>query len=162
MTRLSQVGIAIGALGGILTMMGLFPGVTGLSPTSGVGLVQLFGIVIGFYLLILGALFYVKFAFYLHVAPNLTQQIGLRLAFTGLVLAPLFGLADSLGFGSHGVTIDGDVFLGELQALGIIASYTMSCLGVLIYAVAGTPQSDDYDTIDLDRVENEPLQEHDE
>ena len=76
----------------------------------------------------------------------------MRLRF--LVLAPLFGLADSLGFGSHGVTTNGDVFLGPLQGAGIIISYTMSCIGVLIYAVAGTPQPEEYDTIDIEPVED--------
>lgn len=152
MTRLSQVGIAVAALGAMLVLMGLFPGVTGLSPTPGVGLVQLFGILMGFYLFILGALFYVKMAFYVHVPSNLAQQIGVRLALTGLVLMPLFGLADSLGFGSHGVTIDGDVFLGPLQSGGMVGSYAMSCLGVLIFALAGRPEADEDETTDMDPV----------
>ena len=152
MSRLSQVGIAIGALGVMITFMGLFPGVTGLSPTPGVGLIQIVGLLIGFYLLIIGAMMYVRFAFYAGMPLTLAQLIGSRLALTGLVLAPMCGLADSLGFGSHGITITGDVFLGRLQALGIILSYIMSCVGVLIYAVAGEPVADDVDTTEIDEV----------
>lgn len=143
MTRLSQVGIAIGALGAMILLMGLFPGFTGLAPTPGIGIVQLFGILTGFTLLIFGALMYVKFAFYAMQRPNLIQQIGTRLALTGLVIAPLAGLADSLGFGSHGAEVTADTFLGPLQAIGIIISYIMSCVGVLIFAVGGSPAADD-------------------
>lgn len=139
MTRLAQVGIAIGALGLMISIMGLFPGVTGLDPTPGVGIFQLLGILTGFTLLIFGAWFYVKFAFYASRKSTLLQQIGTRFAMTGLVLAPLAGLSDSLGFGSHSVATTGDVFLGPLQALGIVSSFVMSCLGVLIYALGGNP-----------------------
>ncbi|GAB4515757.1 MAG: hypothetical protein OHK0046_19670 [Anaerolineae bacterium] len=139
MTRLSQVGIAIAALGAMIALMGLFPGFTGLFPTPGIGLVQLFGILTGFTLLILGAMMYVKFAFYARERSTLVQQIGTRLALSGLVLAALAGLADSLGFGSHGSEVTPDTFLGPLQALGIIFSYMISCIGVLIYAVSGQP-----------------------
>jgi hypothetical protein len=137
MARLGQVGIAIGALGLVLTLMGLFPGVTGLTPTPGIGAIQIFAILVGFVLLIFGALIYVKFTFFTHRPPTLMQQVGTRLALTGLVLAAMAGLADVLGFGSHGFNFTGDNFLGPLQAAGLIGSYLISCLGVLIYAVAG-------------------------
>ena len=34
MPRVAQFGIALGALGAVLTFMGLFPGVTGLKPAA--------------------------------------------------------------------------------------------------------------------------------
>ena len=55
MARIAQFGIALGALGTMLTFMGLFPGVTGLPPASGIGIVQSVTILIGFVLLIAGA-----------------------------------------------------------------------------------------------------------
>lgn len=139
MTRLAQVGIAIGALGLMIAIMGLFPGITGLDPTPGIGIAQLFGILTGFTLLISGALFYVKFAFYSSRKSTLLQQIGTRLAMTGLVFAPIAGLADSLGFGSHSIPTTGDLFLGPLQALGIVGSFLISCIGVMIFALGGNP-----------------------
>ena len=54
MGRLAQVGIALGVLGVVLTFMGLFPGVTGLDPAAGIGLVQIFIILTGFTLWSLG------------------------------------------------------------------------------------------------------------
>lgn len=142
MVRVAQLGVAVGALGAMLALMGLFPGMTGYRPTPGIGLVQIFSVLIGYALLIMGALIYVKFAFYAASPPTLVQQIGTRLALTGLVLAGMIALADVLGFGSHGSAINGDIFLGQLQALGIVANFILSSIGVLIYAMAGKPEDD--------------------
>ena len=97
MWRFAQVGIALGALGIMLCLMGLFPGVTGAEPTIGIGLVQVTMVLTGYTLLILGALTYLKFTFYLNVPSTLAQQIGTRLALTGILFAALSGLAAHLG-----------------------------------------------------------------
>lgn len=137
MPRIAQFGIALGALGTVLTFMGLFPGVTGLSPAKGIGIVQIFTVLFGFTLLILGALIYVKFTFYFGHPANLAQQIGIRLALTGLVFAVMSGTADIVGFGSHGSNTASPPLFGMLQAVGIIGSFIIAALGVLIYAVTG-------------------------
>lgn len=141
MSRIAQLGIALGALGAILTFMGLFPGVTGVPPTPGIGLLQIFTILIGFTLLIWGALIYVKFTFYPFKPANLVQQIGTRLSLTGLVLAALTSLADVLGFGSHGLISESQVFVGRLQSIGMIVNFIMASIGVLIYAIGGDLES---------------------
>lgn len=141
MARFAQVGIAIGALGIVIAMMGLFPGVTGVEPTPGIGIVQVFLLLFGFALLIFGGIIYVKFTFYLGVPSSLMQQVGVRLALTGLIFAALAGLADILGFGSNIRTETSDIFFGPLQALGLLGSFALSAVGVLIYAIAGTPSS---------------------
>jgi len=143
MARLAQIGIAFGALGIVLAFMGLFPGVTGLPPTPGIGVVQVMLLLSGFALLIFGALIYVKFTFYVACPANLAQQIGVRLALTGLVFAAMAGMADFLGFGSHLRTATSDIFLGPWQALGLIGSFVVSAIGVLLYAVTGNPTSSD-------------------
>ncbi len=140
MARLAQIGIALGSLGLVLAFMGLFPGVTGLPPTPGIGVVQVIMVLTGFGLLIIGAIIYVKFTFYSGIASTLAQQIGLRLALTGLVFAAMSGMADFLGFGSHLQPETGDIFLGPWQALGLISSFVLSAIGVLIYAVSGNFQ----------------------
>jgi len=137
MSRISQIGIALGTLGAVIMLMGLFPGVTGVEPTAGMGIVQIFVALAGFTLMIIGALIYVKFAFYYHRQATLTQMIGTRLALTGLMMAAIAGLADAMGFGSHGAEFTEFEFLGPLQGAGIIGSYLMSCIGVLIYAIGG-------------------------
>lgn len=137
MVRIAQFGIALGVLGVMLTIMGLFPGITGIEPTSAIGIVQIFTILAGFTLLIMGAIIYVKYTFYARKSANLAQQIGVRLAATGLIFSAMGGLADVLGFGSNLRTEIGDIFLGPWQAAGIIGGFAIASLGVLIYAVAG-------------------------
>ena len=137
MARIAQFGIALGALGTMLTFMGLFPGVTGLPPASGIGIVQIVTILAGFVLLITGALIYVKFTFYMGKQANLAQQIGVRLALTGLLFAVMMGMADIVGFGSHLRSDQVEPLFGILQAIGIIGSFVIAAVGVLVYAVSG-------------------------
>ena len=137
MWRFSQVGIALGALGGMICFMGLFPGVTGAVPSVGIGLVQVVMVLIGYTLLILGALTYLKFTFFLDVPANLVQNIGTRLALTGILFATLSGMADILGFGTHIRDDAGDLYFGQLQMIGILASFGLSSFGVLVYVLAG-------------------------
>ncbi len=142
MPRIAQFGIALGALGTVLAFMGLFPGVTGLSPASGIGIVQIFTVLVGFTLLIFGALIYVKFTFYVGRPANLAQQIGIRLALTGLLFAAMTGTADVVGFGSHISSTNSEPLFGFLQAVGIIGSFILAALGVLLYAVSGNLDDD--------------------
>ena len=137
MWRFAQVGIALGALGAMICLMGLFPGVTGADPTIGIGIVQVMMVLFGYALLIFGALIYVKFTFYLGVPSTLPQQIGIRLALTGILFAALCGLADILVFGSHVRSETADIFFGQWQMFGILASFALSSAGVLVYVVAG-------------------------
>ena len=137
MWRFAQVGIALGALGGIICFMGLFPGVTGVVPSVGIGLVQVVMVLIGYTLLILGALTYLKFTFFLEVPATLVQNIGTRLALTGILFASLAGMADILGFGTHVRDDTSDLYFGQLQMIGIIASFALSSFGVLVYVLAG-------------------------
>jgi uncharacterized membrane protein len=139
MPRVAQFGIALGALGIVLAFMGLFPGVTGIEPARGIGVVQIFTILVGFTLLMLGALIYVKFTFYAFKSANLAQQIGVRLAMTGLLFAAMAGFADVLGFGSNIRPQSADAVLGPLQALGVIGGLLIASIGVLLYAVSGNP-----------------------
>jgi hypothetical protein len=142
MPGLAQFGIAVGALGGVLTVMGLFPSITGIRTGVGVGIVQIMTILTGFALLIFGGLIYVKFTFYANRPANLSQQIGVRLSLTGLVLAGMAGLADFLGFGSH-VPVAAQPFFGFWQTTAIVIGFFIASLGVLIYAVTGAPPHDE-------------------
>lgn len=137
MWRFAQVGIALGALGGIVCFMGLFPGVTGAVPTVGIGLVQVVMVLVGYTLLTLGALTYLKFTFFLDVPASLVQNIGTRLALTGILFASLAGLADILGFGTHIRDDHNELYFGQLQMIGILASFGLSSFGVLVYVLAG-------------------------
>lgn len=139
MARIAQFGIALGALGLLLLFMGIFPGVTGRIPTPNVGLVQLMALLIGWSLMTFGALIYAKFTYFYRHPGNLTQQIGSRLTLTGIVFAFMCGLADVLGFGSNAGIVAGDVVIGQFQIAGIIGSFVLSSIGVLVYVIGDEP-----------------------
>ena len=141
MVRATQLGVALGALGFVLALMGLFPGVTGIIPGRGVGAIQFLVIWVGFFLLILGAIVYVKYAYFPHESSNLAQQVGVRLAWTGLIFTGMAGLADFLGFGSQTPALDVAPVFGELQLIGVIGGFFLSSAGVVLYALAGMPRS---------------------
>jgi hypothetical protein len=141
MSGIPQLGIAFGALGIVLALLGLFPDVTGIPTGQGFGVVQFVAVMIGFALLIFGGLIYVKYTFFQKQVANLAQQIGIRLALTGLVLSGITGFADFLGFGSHVPSLTQDVVLGPVQAIGIIGGFMMSSIGIFIYAITGKPDS---------------------
>lgn len=134
MVRATQLGVALGALGFILILMGLFPGVTGIRPALGVGAVQFVIIWVGFILLVFGALIYARYALNVDNSASLTQKVGVRLAWTGLIFIGMSGLADFLGFGSHAPIEGSDVLFGELQLIGVMGSFLISSIGVMLYA----------------------------
>ncbi len=163
MGRFGQVGIAIGALGVVLALMGMFPQLTGVAPTENFGITQVIMVLFGQSLLIFGAMIYLKTTFYLGIPSTLAQSIGIRLALTGILFASLGGLADILGFGSHTRTALGDFYLGELQAVGLVFSFFISSMGIGMYAVAGNPHLYDEEVVlpslapkvDIEKVLNE-------
>ena len=139
MVRVAQLGIVVGLIGVVVTLVALFPTLIGVRLTPGIGVLQILVLIVGLILLILGALLYVRFTFYAHQTLTLWQQIGVRLAFTGLTFAAMAALADVLGFGSNLRMNDEDVLLGPIQLIGILASFGVASLGVVVFAVAGGP-----------------------
>jgi len=117
MGRYSEISITVGALGIVITLIGLFPGIVGLEAAAGVGVLQVLVILLGFSILFSSAFFFAKKAFYDGQPATLAQEIGIRLTLTGLLIAGAAGLADVLGFGSHPSTPDSRPFLGRLQAI---------------------------------------------
>lgn len=148
MSRFGQVGIAFSALGIMVIIMGLFPTITGVEETIGIGIVQVFMLLIGYALMTFGGLIYAKVTFYSTTKSNLAQQIGIRLMLTGLLFATIAGLADILGFGSHVRSDTSDIFFGGIQGIAIIACLSISSLGVLIYTVTGHPQLSEESLLD--------------
>ncbi len=143
MIRVAQLGIILGALGIVLMLVGLFPGITGLPPTVGFGVVQILVILFGYALLIFGALLYVKFFFYAMQDLTLLQQIGIRLALTGLTFSVLAGLADVLGFGSNPRPAGEEIIFGPLQIWSLLGCFALASFGVIVFALAGEPELTD-------------------
>lgn len=138
--RLAQIGILIGTLGLMLTLIGLFPSITGVEPKSGIGVLQILIILLGLTLLTTGALIFVKATFYPFKKLTLAQEIAIRLSLTGLLMTAATGLADVLGFGSHPPNGDDSLpLLGTWQAIGMIAGFIITSIGVMIFALMGSP-----------------------
>ncbi len=121
MERYGEICITIGALGIVIALIGLFPGIIGLETTAGIGVLQVLVILLGFSVLFTGAYLFARQAFYAGMKSTLAQDIGLRLTLTGLLIAAAAGLADVLGFGSHPSSSATRPLLGHLQAVGFIS-----------------------------------------
>lgn len=143
MERYSQTSITIGALGIVLTLIGLFPGIIGLETIEGVGVLQVLVILLGFSLIFVGAYIFVKQMFYPSLSTTLTQDIGVRLTLTGLLIAAAAGLADVLGFGSHGAADNTRPLMGRLQSIGFIGGFLIASLGVGLFALFGPSQPEE-------------------
>ncbi len=143
MAKLSQAGIALAVLGAVIALIGLFPSITGIEPTPGIGILQIIVILTGFSIMIGGAFLFVQSAYYPGIKHNLAQQIGLRLSLTGLVIATASGLADVLGFGSHPIGVEGQrPFFGIYQAIGLLGGFIIASIGVIIFALMGAHPPD--------------------
>ncbi len=143
MERTSEISISIGALGVVITLIGLFPGIIGLEAAEGVGVLQVLVILLGFTILFTSAYFFAKKTFYSGQPSTLAQDIGIRLTMTGLLIAGAAGLADVLGFGSHPSTPGSRPMLGQLQALAFLGGILLASSGVAIYALFGPPPEND-------------------
>ena len=133
-----QASILIGTFGLVTCFMGLYPGITGAEPQSGIGVLQILAILSGMSFMILGALIFVKVNFYPQVSVNLAQQIALRLCLTGILFAAASGFADLLGYGSNPPGGPEEIpILGPYQAAGMVFGYFVAAVGVLMYAIAG-------------------------
>lgn len=142
MERQTQLAIALLTLGGVIAFMGLFPGTIGLDQAAGVGLFQMTVILGGLSLLILGAIAFVQTNYYPGREHSLGQQIGVRLALTGLVIALASGYADSIGFGSHPPIGDQPSLLGPIQVFGLIGGFLLASVGVILFAILGEQDPD--------------------
>lgn len=140
--ELLQLGILVAMLGIVLCLIGLYPGITGVEPKTGTGILQIILILFGMSLLIMGEMIFVKIGFYPHTNSNLAQRIAIRLSLTGLLLATAVGFSDVLGYGSNPPDgAESFPILGIYQASGLVFGFITASVGVLLFVVAG-PQSE--------------------
>ncbi|MBN1284109.1 MAG: hypothetical protein JXB47_01785 [Anaerolineae bacterium] len=137
MSKLGQFGVATALLGLVIAFMGLFPGTLGLDPTEGIGILQIIVTLAGFALLNAGAYIYVKDTWFRGRPYTLGQSVGLRLTWTGLLVAAASGMADLLGFGSHPPGEAVRPLLGLWQAIGFVFGFLMSTFGVVVFVLFG-------------------------
>ena len=132
-----RFGIAVGALGGMLILLGLFPTIMGVEPSPGFGILRTTTVLIGYTVMVLGAFVFVQSAYYPGQPHTLGQQIAVRLSMTGLLGSAAAGLADVLGYGSNPTGPQSRPILGTYQTVGIVAGFILAALGVLLFALLG-------------------------
>ncbi|MBZ0306146.1 MAG: hypothetical protein K8I82_08775 [Anaerolineae bacterium] len=136
--QLAQLGILISTLGGVLCLIGLYPGITGVEPRSGIGVLQIMIIIFGMTLIIIGAMLFVKIGFYPSTSTNLAQRIAIRLSLTGLLFSLAAGMADLLGYGSNPPEGPTNIpVLGSYQIIGMVTGFVIASFGVLLFALRG-------------------------
>jgi hypothetical protein len=131
-SRLARFGVGTVVVGFFVFVIGIFPEIIRLSITPGIGLLQILLLLLGATVMTLGAYTYAYATRHRAMPRRLREDIGLRLAATGLVIAYGAGFADVLGIGSHyGAERP---LLGLLQASGIALGLLVTIVGILMYA----------------------------
>jgi RimJ/RimL family protein N-acetyltransferase len=156
--QLVQLGILVASLGGVLSLISLYPSITGVEPKSGIGLLQILILLFSMSLIVFGLWLFIKVAFYPTTSTNLAQRIAIRLSMTGLLFAAALGMSDILGYGSNPPGGETSFpILGIYQVLGMLFGFLMGCTGVLIFWVAGPKQRHPDTDISLTLPKGDPL-----
>ena len=121
--------MTLALVGLLIFLIGINPGLLGMNRSPAVGFVQVGVWLTGLAILLLGA--YAA----LRVVRNgrqttLLNDVGLRLAATGYVVAAAASLADFIGIGSH--TIRALVF-GKIQVAGLTIGVLFMVIGLMLY-----------------------------
>ena len=152
-----QVGILVSTLGIVMCLIGLYPGITGVEPKSGIGILQIFIILVGLSLIILGGFIFVRVVFFAAEEGTLVQRIAVRLSLTGLLFSVATGLSDILGYGSNPPEgADSSPILGWFQSGGIVLGFIIASLGVVIYVMSRSEEEAVTDT-GLDGLQIRPI-----
>jgi hypothetical protein len=140
----TQFAIVVSTLGVVMCLIGLYPGITGVEPQQGIGVLQILIILFGMLLIISGAMLFVKIGFYANVRSTLMQRIAVRLSLTGLLFSAASGLADVLGYGSNPPdSVELVPVLGIYQAWGMVIGFIVAAFGVVMFGMANTAPPDE-------------------
>jgi uncharacterized membrane protein len=116
-------------LGLLVFLIGLNPDLVGMNRSPAVGFVQVGVWLAGLAVFLLGA--YGALRVVRNGRPTtLLNDIGLRLAASGYVIAAAASLADFIGIGSH--TIRALVF-GKIQVTGLVVGFLLIVIGLVLY-----------------------------
>ena len=116
-------------LGLLIFLIGLNPDLVGMNRSPAVGFVQVGVWLTGLGIALLGAYGALR------VVRNgrqttLLNEVGLRLAATGYVIAGTSSLADFIGIGSHSMR---SLVFGKIQVAGLIGGVFLIVIGLILY-----------------------------
>lgn len=150
-SRMARFGVTVLVLGVIIFVISGFPASVNLDLTPGIGIMQIFGLLIGIGVMTLGGYIYAWATRTRGRPMRLRESVGLRLMATGYVVCIAAGLADVLGFGSHNL---GEVrpYLGPVQGIVMLLGIAVIIFGIALYAGRYSPPVTDAELEELTRA----------
>lgn len=122
-----RIGLIFTGIGLLVFLIGAKPGWFGLDISVAIGVVQIGVFSLGLLLLCLGGTFTLHSLWPPHWR-SIPADIGLRLAWSGLVMAIISGMADVLGLGTRPLTTS-FTFFGYWQARGVVVGEILMLIG---------------------------------
>jgi hypothetical protein len=122
--------MTLALIGVLIFLIGINPDLIGMNRSPAVGFVQVWVWLFGLAVALLGA--YLA----LRVVRNgkgttLLNDVGLRLAATGYVVAGAASLADFIGIGSHAIPA---LKFGRIQVAGLVVGIALGVIGLALYS----------------------------
>jgi len=136
--NIRRVGVISTLIGFFLFLLGADPGFMGLDRSEAIGFVQVSVFTFGLLLICLGGTFSLG-SLWPDNWKSIAADIGLRLAWTGFVIAMASGMADVFGLGTRPITTT-TTFFGYWQARGVLAGEIVMATGFLMMIPFRKPQ----------------------
>ena len=127
---LRRFGIALTLLGLLLFVFGAEPSLFGLDRSDAVGFVQVGVFTLGLFFLCLGGSFSL-ISLWPDNWKSISADIGLRVAWTGFVIAMAAGMADIFGLGTRPIATS-TTFFGYWQARGVLIGQILMGVGFIM------------------------------
>lgn len=125
-----RFGIGVALLGFLLFVLGADPGLFGLDRSEAIGFVQVGLFTFGLLLICTGGTMSLNSLWPEHW-KSILADIGLRLVWTGFVIAMAAGMADIFGLGTRPLATS-TTFFGFWQALGVLIGQAVIVIGFLM------------------------------
>jgi len=137
--NLRRFGIGSALVGFFLFLLGADPGLFGLDRSEAIGFVQVGLFTFGLLLICFGGTMSLN-SLWPENWKSIAADIGLRLAWTGFVIALAAGMADIFGLGTRPIFSD-TPFFGFWQARGVLIGQIVIIIGLLMMIPYRKPQA---------------------
>lgn len=133
--RRRRIGLGLAAFGFLIFLLGADPAVLGLPPMEVIGFAQVSLFSIGLGLMALGGSLALD-SLWPPGGKTIAAEIGLRIAWTGFVIALAAGMADVFGLGTR--PFPSQTFFGYWQERGVLVGEIVMVLGFLMMIPLGS------------------------
>ncbi len=154
-TFIRRIGLTLTVLGMFVFVLGAVPGWFGLDNSQSVGFVQVAVFSVGLLMICLGGSYTLGSLWPRHWR-SIPADIGLRVAWSGWVLAVVSAMADVFGLGTRPLAVS-FTFFGYWQARGVMIGQAMMFIGFVMMI----PFQKEFPPEPIDHGTNEDFQEAD-